>query len=352
MPLKVDVLDTTLRDGQHPMAHQFRPEQVANIAAALDRAGVGTIEVSHGDGLGGSSLQYGLGAVPDRECLEAAAAVIKRGKLAVLLLPGVGTKKDLEIAAECGAKVARIATHCTEADIAEQHIALADKLGMEPFGVLMMTHMEPPNKILEQAKLMESYGAKAVYMMDSAGAMLPEDAVARVETLKEHLKIKVGFHAHNNLSLAVANTLAAVRAGADTIDGTLRGLGAGAGNAQLEVLVGVLQKAGIDTGVDLYALLDVAKDVVEPILPRPLVIDNDTFILGFAGVYSSFLLHARRAAERFDVDMRDLLVELGRLRTVGGQEDMIIDVAVGLAERINAKRAGTRRQPEPAHSGE
>ena len=226
---QVAILDTTLRDGQHPMGHQFMPELAARIAKSLDDAGVGTIEVSHGDGLAGSSLQYGLGAATDAQLLEAVSAVISPGKLAVLLLPGIGTQDDLKMASDHGAAAARIATHCTEADISEQHLGLAERLGMRPIGVLMMTHTVGPAKLLEQAKLMEGFGAELVYLMDSAGAMLPADATARVEALKAGLKIKVGFHAHNNLSMAIANTIAAVEAGADSIDGCLRGLGAGSG---------------------------------------------------------------------------------------------------------------------------
>jgi len=329
----VAVLDTTLRDGQHAMGHHFTLDCVRAISAALDQAGVDVIEVSHGDGLSGSSLQYGLGRHSDREYLEAASSAIARANLAVLLLPGIGTRDDLKMAFDCGATVARIATHCTEADIAEQHIGLAAQLGMHPVGVLMMTHMISPEQLAQQASLMASYGAQTVYMMDSSGAMLPDDARARVHALKSTVNAKVGYHAHNNLSLAIANTLAAVEAGADSVDGCLRGLGAGSGNAQLEVLVGVLKKAGYETNVDLYKALDAAQEVVQPIMPRPLIINTDSFMLGYAGVYSSFLLHARRAAERFGVEIRDLLVELGRLKTVGGQEDMIIDVAHDLANR-------------------
>jgi len=331
---KVAILDTTLRDGQHAMAHQFTPQQAADVARALDEAGVGTIEVSHGDGLAGSSIQYGFAAASDVELLEAVSAAITPGKLGVLLLPGVGTQEDLQMAKDHGAGAARVATHCTEADIAEQHIQLAGQLGMRPIGVLMMTHMITPAKLVEQAKIMESSGAELVYMMDSAGAMLPRDVVARVDALKSALGIKVGFHAHNNLSLAVANTLAAIEAGADSVDGCLRGLGAGSGNAQLEVLIGVLQKMGVETGVDFYKVMDAAERVVEPLMHRPQVINNDGLMLGYAGVYSSFLLHARRAAARFDVDIRDVLVELGRLKTVGGQEDMIIDVAIEMAKSV------------------
>ncbi len=329
---KVAILDTTLRDGQHAMAHQFTPQQAADVAQALDAAGVGTIEVSHGDGLAGSSIQYGFAAAGDAEYLKAVSNVIAPGKLGILLLPGVGTQEDLQMAREHGAAAARVATHCTEADIAEQHIRLASQLGMRPIGVLMMTHMVEPPKLVEQARIMAGAGAELVYLMDSAGAMLPADAAARVEALKSALNIPVGFHAHNNLSLAIANTLAAIKAGADSVDGCLRGLGAGSGNAQLEVLIGVLQKQGIESGVDFYKVMDAAEHVVEPIMQRPQVINNDGLMLGYSGVYSSFLLHARRAAERFDVDIRDLLIELGKRKTVGGQEDMIIDVAIEMAK--------------------
>ena len=329
---RVAILDTTLRDGQHAMAHQFTPQQAADVAKALEEAGVGTIEISHGDGLAGSSIQYGLAAADDSELLKAASEVTTPGKIGVLLLPGVGTQEDLQMARECGAGAARVATHCTEADIAEQHIGLAGQLGMRPIGVLMMTHMVDPPKLVEQAKIMQAAGAELVYLMDSAGAMLPPDVVARVDALKSALDVQVGFHAHNNLSMAVANTLAAVEAGADSVDGCLRGLGAGSGNAQLEVLIGVLERVGVETGVDFYKVMDAAEHVVEPLMHRPQVINNDGLMLGYAGVYSSFLLHARRAAKRFDVDIRDVLVELGRRKTVGGQEDMIIDVAIEMAK--------------------
>jgi 4-hydroxy 2-oxovalerate aldolase len=314
------------------MAHQFTPQQVAHVAKALEDAGVGTIEISHGDGLAGSSIQYGFAAADDFELLKAASEVTAPGRIGVLLLPGVGTQEDLQMARECGAGTARVATHCTEADIGEQHIELAGQLGMVPVGVLMMTHMEEPPKLVEQARIMQAAGAEMVYMMDSAGAMLPPDVVARVDALKSALDIQVGFHAHNNLSMAVANTLAAVEAGADSVDGCLRGLGAGSGNAQLEVLIGVLERMGIETGVDFYKVMDAAEHVVEPLMHRPQVINNDGLMLGYAGVYSSFLLHARRAAERFNVDIRDVLVELGKRKTVGGQEDMIIDVAIEKAK--------------------
>ena len=327
------ITDTTLRDGMHAVSHQFTPEQMAAVARGLDEAGVPIIEASHGDGLGGSSLQYGFAAASDEEYLKAVSAVLKRAKLAVLLLPGIGTKVDLEMAAGFGAKVARIATHCTEADISEQHMGLAKKLGMTVVGFLMMAHMVPPEKLLEQAKLMESYGADVVYCTDSAGALLPDGVKERVGLLAENLKVGVGFHAHNNLCLAVGNNLAAIEAGATHIDVTLRGLGGGAGNAPAEAMVAVLNKMGIDTGIDLYRLMDVAENVLQPMMHRPQQISNTSLILGYAGVYSSFLLHTYRAAEKYDVDPRDILVELGQRRIVGGQEDIIIDVAHEIAMR-------------------
>lgn len=325
------IIDTTLRDGSHAMSHQFKPEDMARVAAGLDEAGVDTIEMGHGDGLAGHSIQYGFAAASDIDYVKAVAGALKRAKLAVLLLPGIGTKKELEQAAKNGAKVARIATHVTEADIGEQHIRMAAELGMEPMGLLMMAHMVGVDIIAEQAKLMESYGASVLYLMDSAGAMTPQDVRERIAALKRLISIPIGFHAHNNLSLAIANTIAAVEAGASSVDGSLRGLGGGAGNAQIEVLVAVLQKLGHQTGVSLYKIMDAAQDILKPMLKRPIEIDNSALILGYAGVYSSFLLHAYRAAERFKVDPRDIIMELGRLKTVGGQEDLIIDVAAGLA---------------------
>lgn len=318
------------------MSHQFTTEQVARIAGALDRAGVPIIEISHGDGLAGSSIQYGFSLHTDRELLEAAARVVKHSRLGVLLLPGIGTKEDLRMAADVGVRVARVATHVTEADISEQHIGLAKEMGMTAIGALMMAHMVPPEKVLEQASLMERYGADAVYVMDSAGAMLPADVKARVGLLAANLSIPVGFHAHNNLGLAIANSVAALDAGARFLDGTLRGLGAGAGNAPTEVLVAVLNRLGVQTGVDLFTVMDAAEYEVQPIMRRAQEIDRASLSLGYAGVYSSFLLHAERAAARFGVDARDILIELGRRKVVGGQEDMIVQVAVELATRADA----------------
>lgn len=328
---RLRIIDTTLRDGMHAVSHGFSPENVAAIASGLERAGADTTEVSHGDGLGGSSMQYGLSAYPEEDLIRAAVSQAMRMKIAVLILPGIGTCENLEMAQAAGARVVRVATHVTEANIAQQHIGYAKKLGMEAIGFLMMTHMASPETILEQALLFEGYGADAVYCADSAGAMLPVDVRARISLLKEKLAIPVGFHAHNNLGLAVGNSLAAMEAGADLIDATLRGLGAGAGNAPHEVLAAALKKLGAPCDEDVNALMDVAEDVVAPLMYRPLAIDRAALSIGYAGVYSSFFLHARRAAERFGLDEREILYELGRLKTVGGQEDMIVDVAHSLS---------------------
>lgn len=336
MKRHIRVVDTTLRDGMHAVSHQFTPDDMAEIAKGLDEAGIDTIEIGHGDGLGGSSFQYGFAKATDEEYLKAVSSVLKNAKLDVLLLPGIGTKKELELAAKYNAKVARVATHVTEADIGEQHIKLAKELGMEAIGFLMMSHMVSPEKVVEQAKLFESYGADKVYITDSAGAMTPKDVTARIKAVKEAVSIPVGHHAHNNLSLAMANSLAAIEAGADMVDGTCKGLGAGAGNTQTEVLVAVLDKLGYETGVDLYKIMDVADDIVAPKMKRPQVIDKNSLSIGYAGVYGSFLLHSLRAAEKFGVDARDILVELGKRKTVGGQEDMIVDVAYELSQKKEA----------------
>jgi 4-hydroxy 2-oxovalerate aldolase len=331
--------DSTLRDGSHAVSHRFTPDQARAVAAALDRAGVPVIEVSHGDGLGGSSFNYGFSAHDERDLLRAAREAVERARLAVLLLPGIGVAEDLKVVRDLGATVARVATHCTEADIAEQHIGMAKDLGMEAVGFLMMAHMVEPATLVEQARIMEAAGADCVYVTDSAGALTVPQARARVAALRESLSCEVGFHAHNNLSLAVANSLAAVEEGATQVDGCLCGLGAGAGNCPTEVLVAVCDRLGIETGIDPFAVMDAAEEVVRPLMPRPQVIDRSALILGYAGVYSSFLLHAERAAERYGVDAKDILVELGRRKVVGGQEDMIIDVAAELA-RARATRGG------------
>lgn len=329
----VRIIDTTLRDGMHAVRHQFTPEEVAEIAQGLDQAGVDTIEIGHGDGIAGSSYQYGFAAASDKERLKAAAEVVTRAKLDVMLIPGIGTIEDLEMAAKYHVKVARIATHVTEADIGEQHIKIAKELGMEAVGFLMMSHMASPEKVAEQAKLFESYGADIVYVTDSAGTMVPQEVSDRIKAVKKAVSIPVGHHAHNNLGLAVANTLAAIESGADMVDGTCKGLGAGAGNAPTEVITAVLNKIGWETGIDLYQIMDVADDIVGPKMHQPQVIDKNALTIGYAGVYGSFLLHALKAAQQFGLDARDILVELGRRKAVGGQEDWIIHVAYELSRK-------------------
>lgn len=331
--------DSTLRDGSHAVAHQFTAAQVTDVVSRLDAAGVPVIEVSHGDGLGGSSFNYGFSHTDEMDLLQAAVTARSRSKLAVLMLPGIGIREDLRRAHELGVDIARIATHCTEADISTQHLQLASELGMETVGFLMMAHMIEPEDLLEQAKLMESYGADCVYVVDSAGAMTIDDARKRVSLLKANLSCQVGIHAHNNLSLAVANSMAALEEGVDQIDGCTTGLGAGAGNCPTEVLVAAMKRSGVDIGVDPMALVDVAEEVVRPIRPEQGIIDRDGLVLGYAGVYGSFLLHAKRAAQRYGVEAKDILLELGRRGVVGGQEDMIIDVAVELERRAATAQA-------------
>ncbi len=325
------ITDTSLRDGSHPMRHQFTVEQVRSVAQALDEAGVPVIEVTHGDGLAGSSIQYGFSRTSEMELISEARKVCQRAKIAVLLLPGIGTVKELKEAMERGAQVVRIATQCTEADVSEEHFEIAKKLGMETVGFLMMAHMRPPEVLVQQAKLMESYGADCVYIVDSAGAMLPRDAYSRVKALKEALSIQVGFHAHNNLGVAVGNSIAALEAGADQLDGCLRGLGAGAGNAPTELLATVLEKMGLNPGLDVYKLMDAAEYVIAPMMPYQPIPSRDAITIGYAGVYSTFLLHAQRAGERYGIDPRTILTELGRRQAVAGQEDWILDVALELA---------------------
>jgi 4-hydroxy 2-oxovalerate aldolase len=329
----VTLVDSSLRDGMHSVRHSFTPEQVAAVAAGLEAAGIDVIEVSHGDGVGGSSIQYGRSAHPDEALIEAAAGAAKRARIAALLLPGIGTLERLRRAQAIGASVARVATHCTEADIAQQHIEWAAANDMLAVGFLMMSHMLEPARLAEQARLMASYGARVVYVVDSAGAMVPAGAAARVRALRDALDadVAIGFHAHNNLGCGVGNALAAVDAGATWLDGSLRGLGAGAGNAQLEVLAAALERSGHQSDAALFALMDVAEDVVAPLMPREQAIDKTALSLGYAGVYSSFLLHAERAGAKFGVAPRAVLMELGRRRIVGGQEDMIIDAAAELA---------------------
>ena len=327
---KITMVDTTLRDGSHAVRHSYTEEQVAAIAGGLDKAGIDFIELTHGDGLGGSSYNYGFSKVSEFDLLIAASSKIENAKLTVLLLPGIGTIADLKQAQKCGAKAVRVATHVTEADVSAEHIYAAKDLGMFAVGFLMMTHMAPVERIVEEAKKMESYGADYINLADSAGYLLPEGVKERIEAVTQAVKIPVGFHAHNNLGMAIANSLMAVQSGATFIDGTLRGLGAGAGNAQIEVLAGVLKRSGYDVNADFYKLMDIAQDSVDPIMLRPQTIDNGSLMLGYAGVYSSFLLHVYDAVKTYELDPRDIMVELGKRGMVGGQEDMIIDVAYQL----------------------
>lgn len=329
----VQITEVSLRDGSHAVAHQFTEEQVRSVVRALDDAGMHNIEVSHGDGLGGSTLQYGRSLVDEMKLIEAAVDESKQAKIAVLLLPGIGTVHELKQARALGASLVRVATHVTEADVSAQHLYMARELGMEAIGFLMMSHSAPVEKLVEQAKLMESYGAEAVYVTDSAGALLPHQVRERIEALKQALSIEIGFHAHNNLSLAVANTLVAIEEGATRIDGSVRCLGAGAGNTQTEVLIAVLDRLGLNIGIDLYKMMDLAEHIVGPLLQRPQEIVTGSLVMGYAGVYSSFLLHADRASKKFGIDSRDILIELGQRGIIGGQEDMIVDVAAELADR-------------------
>ncbi len=327
------LIDSTLRDGSHAISHQYYADDVIKIVQGLDAAGVQVFEIAHGDGIGGSSFNYGFSAVPEKELIARACEVTTNAKIACLLLPGIGLADDLREVNEMGVQVARIAVHCTEADITEQHIKVAKSLGMEAIGFLMMAHANSPEGLVEQAKLLQSYGADTIYIADSAGAMTTEDVRRRVNALVENIDVPIGVHAHNNLSMAVANSIAAYEEGAKNLDGTSAGLGAGAGNCPTEILAAVSTKYGIETGVDPFALMDLAEEVVRPLMPRQQVIDRAGLILGYAGVYGSFLLHAQRAAERYNVPVAEILLELGERKVVGGQEDMIIDVALELVTK-------------------
>jgi 4-hydroxy-2-oxovalerate/4-hydroxy-2-oxohexanoate aldolase len=338
---KIVLHDMCLRDGMHAKRHQISLDQMIDVATGLDEAGIPLIQITHGDGLGGASVNYGFPMHTDKEYLSAVVPRLKRAKVSVLLVPGIGTLDHLRMARDCGVATVHVATHCTEADVAEQHIGLGRKLGMDTIGFLMMAHMTPADALVRQAKLMEGYGANCIYCTDSAGYMLPQDVTERISALRAALlpETEIGFHGHHNLAMGVANSVAAVEAGAVRIDGSAAGLGAGAGNTPLEAFAAVCERMGIQTGVDLFKLMDVAEDRVTPLMDQPVRVDRESLTLGYAGVYSTFLLFARRAGARYGIPARDILVELGRRGMIGGQEDMIEDTAMTMAKARAAAQA-------------
>ncbi|GAB3317699.1 4-hydroxy-2-oxovalerate aldolase [Haliea atlantica] len=331
------VHDMCLRDGMHAKQEQISVEEMALVATALQDAGVPWIQVSHGAGLGGNSLQHGFAPVSNEEYWDNVSSVLTKTRMSVLLIPGLGTMDELRSAHRHGVTGVHIATHCTEADTSPQHIACARELGMDTTGFLMMAHLNSPKGLAEQAKLMESYGAQTVYITDSAGYMLPRDVFKAVSALRDRLdgETEIGFHGHNNLGMGISNSLAAIEAGASRIDGSVGGLGAGAGNTPLEVFTAVCDRMGIVTGCDLFQLMDVAEDIILPMMDHLVRIDRSSLTLGYAGVYSTFLLHANRIGEKYGISSRDILVELGRRKMIGGQEDMIEDTALDLAKRLS-----------------
>jgi 4-hydroxy 2-oxovalerate aldolase len=331
--MQLRLTDTSLRDGSHHKRHQFTVEDVRSIVAALDGAGVPVIEVTHGDGLGGSSFNYGFSHTPEQELIKVAAETAQRARIAVLMLPGVGVKDDILISQDNGASIVRIATHCTEADVSIQHFQLARERGLETVGFLMMAHSQPPEALAKQARIMADAGCQCVYVVDSAGALVLEQVSDRVSALVAELgsDAQVGFHGHENLGLSVANSVAAARAGAQQIDGSVRGFGAGAGNTPLEAFVGVCDKLGFETGVDFFKIVDAAEDVVRPVMPEECLLDRMALMMGYAGVYSSFLKHAYTQAERYGVSGAQILVRAGERKLVGGQEDQLIDIALELS---------------------
>ncbi len=331
----VTLHDMSLRDGMHPKRHQISIEQMVSIAKGLDDAGVPLIEVTHGDGLGGASVNYGFPAHSDEDYLNAVVGTVKQAKISALLIPGIGTVDHLKMAADCGVSTIRVATHCTEANVSRQHIAESRKMGLDTVGFLMMAHMIKPELLLEQALLMESYGANCIYCTDSAGYMLPPDVTARIGLLRKELSpnTEIGFHGHHNMAMGVGNSLAAIEAGASRIDGSAAGLGAGAGNTPLEVMAAVLDRMNIPTGIDIFKLMDVAEELVTPMMDDPVRLSRDALVLGYAGCYSSFLLFAERASVKYGVPAHKILLEMANRKTVGGQEDLIDDVALELARQ-------------------
>lgn len=335
---KITVHDMTLRDGMHPKRHLISLEQMKAVATGLDAAGVPLIEVTHGDGLGGSSVNYGFPSHTDEEYLSAVIPLMKNAKVSALLLPGIGTVDHLKMAHDLGVSTIRVATHCTEADVSEQHISMARRMGMDTVGFLMMAHMNSAEGLVKQAKLMESYGANCIYITDSAGYMLPDDVKERLSAVRQALnaETELGFHGHHNMAMGIANSLAAIEVGANRIDAAAAGLGAGAGNTPMEVLIAVCARMGIETGVDVFKIQDVAEDLVVPLMDFPIRIDRDALTLGYAGVYGSFLLFAKRAEAKYGIPARELLLELGRRGMVGGQEDMIEDTALTMVRNRKA----------------